>query len=102
MATKRILKRISPLQLGKVSAALYGGISIIVVPFVLIGGVFASFSQHSQIRSSGGLLGLGMGVVLAILIPLVYTAIGFVLGIIGAFVYNLVANWIGGIEVEVE
>jgi hypothetical protein len=27
---------------------------------------------------------------------------GFILGVIGAAVYNLVARWIGGIELEVE
>jgi hypothetical protein len=31
-----------------------------------------------------------------------YAIMGFLIGAIGAFVYNLVAKWIGGIEVEVE
>ena len=40
----------------------------------------------------------GMG----ILMPVIYGVMGFIGGIIGAAVYNLVASWIGGIELEVE
>jgi hypothetical protein len=40
----------------------------------------------------------GMG----ILMPVIYGVMGFIGGVIGAAVYNLVARWIGGIEVEVE
>ena len=40
----------------------------------------------------------GMG----ILMPVIYGVMGFILGVIGAAVYNLVARWIGGIELEVE
>ena len=40
----------------------------------------------------------GMGV----LMPVIYGVMGFILGVIGAAVYNLVARWIGGIELEVE
>ena len=41
---------------------------------------------------------LGMG----IFIPIVYDVVGFIFGVIGAALYNLVARWIGGLEVEVE
>ena len=40
----------------------------------------------------------GMG----ILMPVIYGVMGFILGVIGAAVYNFVARWIGGIELEVE
>ena len=40
----------------------------------------------------------GMG----ILMPVIYGVMGFIIGVIGAAVYNLVARWIGGIELEVE
>ncbi len=34
--------------------------------------------------------------------PVIYAVMGFVFGIIGSALYNLVAGWIGGIEVDVE
>jgi hypothetical protein len=40
----------------------------------------------------------GMG----ILMPVIYGVMGFIIGVIGAVIYNVVARWIGGIELEVE
>ena len=40
----------------------------------------------------------GMG----ILMPVIHGVMGFIGSVIGAAVYNLVARWIGGIELEVE
>ena len=34
--------------------------------------------------------------------PLIYGAMGFVGGAIGALIYNLFAKWVGGIELEME
>lgn len=42
------------------------------------------------------------GVGYAIAAPLLYAAIGFLTGALGAALYNLSARWAGGIEVEVE
>jgi len=50
-----------------------------------------------QAGKMGGLM-IGMGVFM----PIIYGAMGFIFGVIGAALYNLVARWIGGIEVEVE
>jgi hypothetical protein len=36
------------------------------------------------------------------LLPLVYAVVGLALGIAGAWLYNLVAGWVGGIEIELE
>jgi hypothetical protein len=41
---------------------------------------------------------LGMGMFM----PIIYGVVGFLFGVIGAALYNLVARWIGGFEVEVE
>ena len=45
---------------------------------------------------------LGLGVGFAIFAPIMYGVMGFLVGVIGAFLYNVVAKWVGGIEVEVE
>lgn len=37
-----------------------------------------------------------------IVFPIFYGILGFVLGALGAFLYNLVAKRIGGIEIELE
>lgn len=49
---------------------------------------------------------LGTGTALAFLaligMPLIGGVYGFVIGTVGAFLYNTVARWTGGIEVELE
>ena len=44
----------------------------------------------------------GFGTMFAIAMPLMYACMGVVGGAIGAALYNLVAGWVGGIEVELE
>jgi hypothetical protein len=38
---------------------------------------------------------------MAIAMPIIYAVMGVVGGAIGAALYNLVAGWVGGIEVEI-
>ncbi|MFH1776920.1 MAG: DUF3566 domain-containing protein [Candidatus Omnitrophota bacterium] len=44
----------------------------------------------------------GPRVIFLLFIPILYIILGFIGGVIGAFVYNLCAKWVGGIELEFE
>src|SRR3954449_10297148 len=103
--TTRRLKRIAPLQAGKMLGALYGCIALLAVPFFLVFGLFGAFATSaadSQHGTATGALAGGVMIFLGLMIPVFYGLCGFVFGIITAVVYNLIAGWIGGIEVEVE
>jgi hypothetical protein len=97
LPTKRRIKRIAPLQLGKMLAILYGLLGLLFIPFFLIMSAAASQIPAEQ---RAGMMAFGAG--FAIAMPFLYAALGFIAGIIGALLYNLVAKWVGGIEVEVE
>ena len=97
ITTKRIIKRFGPLQLGKILAVFYGLMGLLFIPFFLIMAL-VSTQAPGQHRAPMAALGIGF----AFIFPFLYAAMGFVFGIIGALLYNLVASWIGGIEVEVE
>ena len=84
---KKRLAYVSPLQLGIVLGVLYGIIALIFVPFILIAALFG-------IKGGGGIF--------AIFIPVIYAVVGFIGGVISAFVYNLVAKWTGGVEFTTE
>lgn len=92
LTTTRRIKRIAPLQLGKLAGCLHGAMGLLFVPVVLL---MPNFSAGAGTGSSGA----GW---LALCLPFGYAALGWVIGVIGAALYNFLAKWIGGIEVEVE
>lgn len=93
--------RIDPLSLGKVLGALYAILG-------LIGGlIFAVFAILAAIiggaSGGGGEAALG-GVVVAVFAviaaPIIYGIMGFLFGLLGAFLYNVVASFVGGVRIE--
>jgi len=93
-----IVRRMGPMSLAKLSATLYGLIGL------LIGGVISLVSMvgGAMAGNEAGPMGMLFGVAAVILLPIFYGCIGFVTSLIGAGLYNLVAGWVGGIELEVE
>ena len=79
------IRRVEPLQVAKVMAVLYGLASVLFVPVFLF--MPSPFGNRTLI---------------AIAVPVVYAVLAFVVTFLGAVVYNLVAGWVGGIEVELE
>ena len=101
---KRRIKRIAPLQSGKMLGALYACMGVILLPFFAlaeVAGAFAPASQQSAEAPAPALFA-AMTVGFGIFMPIIYGVMGFVGGIIAAALYNLFARRIGGIEVEVE
>jgi hypothetical protein len=83
------IRRFGVAQTAKVIGVLYALMGVILIPVFL---VIAMFSPNEQ--------GFGSGFALAL--PIIYGVMGFVLTAIGCLVYNLVAGWVGGVEVELE
>jgi hypothetical protein len=105
-AMKRRLKRIAPLQAGKMLGVLYASMGLIFLPFIALAAVVGTFAQQAQHAQSAfaapAVIATGVMIGFGIMLPVVYGVIGFVFGVIGAAICNLIASWIGGIEVEVE
>ncbi|MGH9201284.1 MAG: hypothetical protein ACRD2A_08620 [Vicinamibacterales bacterium] len=84
----------------KVSGALYAGIGLFfgvcmaLVSFV--GSGFAATMQDSGVPFLGALFGVGA----VIFLPLMYGFFGFIGGALGAFIFNLAAGFVGGLEIE--
>ena len=96
------LKRIGPGSAFKVGAIIYAFFGLIVGAILalvsLAAGSLASIaSDASGVRA----LGFGMGVGAIIVLPICYGLIGGIGGAIGAAIYNLVAGWVGGVELEI-
>lgn len=90
---KKQLTYITPLKAGIVLGTLYGILSLIVMPFFLLAALLGN--------KSGGAASVALGIGLALLMPVIYAVAGFLGGLIGAALYNLIAKWTGGLEFEV-
>jgi len=91
------LRSIGVLSSAKIFAVVQTAIGILVgFLFLLFGIVGAAIAPG---RQKFGMLGI---VLLAVLMPVFYAVLGFVMGAIWAFVYNLAANAFGGLELEFE
>jgi hypothetical protein len=85
----RHIKSFNVLQTAKVLGALYFALGLVFLPFVVL----------SILTARGG-PSLG-SLALAVFSPLIYGVLGFVLGALVAWLYNIIAKQLGGIEVEV-
>ena len=82
---------------------LYACMGLIFLPFFALADLAGAFAQHTQqAQDALGLPGALMAGIMFGFIPVIYGVMGFVFGIIMAAIYNLIAGWIGGTEVEVE
>jgi len=94
-----IIKRVGPVSFAKVSGFLYALIGLIVggiLSLVAMAGGFAS--------EAAGAAGLGavIGVGAVIILPIMYGLMGFVATLIAAWLYNLAAGLVGGVEVDIQ
>jgi hypothetical protein len=97
MANKLEIKSLGVLSVAKLQAVvgLVMGLIIGVIYFIIA--VFSALLSGS--RGGGAFL---YGVIVLIAAPVLYAIFGFIGGAVFSFVYNLVAGYVGGIEIEVE
>jgi hypothetical protein len=86
---KKQLIRISILQSSKIMTALYVLMGFI---YTLVGIPMIIFGSH-QLRIIGIIYLLG---------PILAGIFGFIFFVIFAAIYNLLANWLGGFEIEIK
>ena len=100
-----VIKRIDPISLAKLHGIIMALMGLVIGLFTtllgsIMGAIVSRIPEAQSSVSAGGFFLLG-GLSI-ILLPLFYGIAGFVGGLIGGVLYNLVAKWIGGIEMELE
>ena len=82
---------------------LYAALGLLFVPFFAVAAIFGAFAEHAaQGRSGSAAIAGGLFLVMSLMFPIFYGAMGFIFGVVTAAIYNLVAGWIDCLEVEVE
>lgn len=91
------LKRVGPMSCAKIAGILYGLIGLLAGGMFSLAALIGFAVEPSGETALGGLL-FGVGAV--IFFPIFYGLIGAVFSAFAALLYNLVAGWVGGIELE--
>ena len=97
-----VIKRISPMSCAKVSGLLYAVIGLLIgACFTLFLTTLGSLIPQDE-QQMGGFVGMLFGAGAIVILPIFYGVLGFIGGAILAVVYNFIAGWTGGIEIEVQ
>jgi len=94
-----VIKRFQPLSVGKVAGLLYGAMGLFVGVIVSLATTIGGLAGRDTFGGlAGGLVGIGA----IVLLPIFYGGLGFIVAIIAAWLYNLAAGFVGGIEIDVQ
>jgi hypothetical protein len=101
---KKVVKRVGVWSYAKIS-------TIIMAIFGLFQGIFygvLNLVLGPEAATAAGTAGgqvdplMAAGPWIIIIMPVMYALMGLIMGIIGAWLYNLIARWVGGVKVEFE
>jgi hypothetical protein len=98
-----IVKRVGPGSAFKVGLVLYALLGLLLgICVAIISMTAGTLAPYAQSGVPGArLFGFGMGFGAIIFFPLIYGLFGGIFAAIGAAIYNVVAGWVGGIEVDI-
>ena len=94
-----IIRRIGPMSVARLSGMLYAVMGLIfggIISLIAMAGGFGSDSEGAA--AFGGF----MGVAAVLVLPICYGLLGFVGTLIAAWLYNVAADVVGGIEVDIQ
>lgn len=92
---RKEITKVGILSLIKLYGALYGALGFII-------GLFAALIAATGLMAGGDFPMMGGGIAAIIVMPILYGIIGVIAGAIGGALYNLFAQWVGGIQVELK
>jgi hypothetical protein len=91
------IRKVGVLSVAKIMGLVYGLMSLLFLPFF-----FLILSGLTMSEAEKAVPGIGALWMMALVMPLMYAAAGFVSGALLAFFYNLIAGWVGGIELDLQ
>jgi len=91
------------IEIKKLDVVVYAKVmAAIMAVFGLVYGVLiaALGAMIAGLMPGGGATAAGFGLLSIVLFPIMCAIMGFIIGAVGAFIYNLVARKVGGIVFE--
>ena len=93
-----VINRVTPFSLAKISGTLY---AILGLVFGALFSLIAMAGAMAGGGENGSMFGALFGVGAIIMFPIFYGCIGFVGSLIIAWLYNVLAGMVGGVELDV-
>jgi len=100
-----MIRRFAVISVAKMYALLMFIFGLIVgilygLFFIIFGAAMTALGSNNN--TAGGVSTVVIGIAMMIGIPLMYGVLGFIIGAIGALIYNALSGIIGGIKFELE
>ena len=100
-----VIKHIGPLSCAKIAAVLYAVVGLIIggiFSLVSLAGGFATAAFAADPSRTTRLVPFFFGTLAVIAFPILYAAMGFVGALIAAWMYNVAAGVVGGVNVDLQ
>lgn len=92
-----LLRSVDVWSCAKVAGVLYGCMGLLLIPMVLISIIANAASPQGYTT-----LGATALILLSIFAPVIYGLLGFLVGALSAWLYNVTAKYVGGIRLELQ
>jgi hypothetical protein len=94
-----VIRRVGPLSCAKIMGTLNAVIGLIIGGIVSLVAIAGGFAANQE---GAGAIGAMIGTGSIIVLPIVYGCMGFVMTLIIAAIYNVLAGAVGGVEVDLQ
>jgi hypothetical protein len=94
-----VIKRIGPVSCAKVTGLLYVILGIVFGAILSMMSLVGGFASDT---SGGAGFGAFYGVGAIVVFPILYGGMGFIATLIGAWLYNVLAGFVGGVEMDLQ
>lgn len=95
-----VITRIGPISCAKISGTLYALVGLFIGGFISLAALAGVFGSNTPAQGAGFAMMFGAGAI--VVLPLLYGCTGFVATLVAAWLYNLLAGVVGGIEVDMQ
>jgi hypothetical protein len=93
-----VIKRIGPMSCARIAGAVYAVMGLFIGIFFSIASLLGAAASQ---EAGSATMGLVFGVGAIFLMPIFYGCLGFVMTLFSAWLYNVMAGALGGIEIDV-
>jgi hypothetical protein len=94
-----VIRRIGPMSCARISGTLYAVTGLILGAIFSLMAMAGGFGAESSEEAGFAAV---FGVTAIIILPLLYGGIGFIATFIAAWLYNILAEVVGGIELDLQ